>query len=277
MRWAFTILAAGWLLLVHMLLLAANDPVAHHFRYAPSGWPASARPQRLVLLTDIHVSGPDMPPERLMRIVGQINAQKPDIILLGGDFLSARKLATRRYDAETALRPLASLRAPSGVIAVMGNHDHWSDVTAIRTALLRAGVTVLDNQAVRRGNLAIGGVDDDFTGHADVRAVAESMAKLGGVPILLSHSPDIFPVTPSSIGLVLAGHTHCGQISFPFVGPAFTASHYGRRFICGIIREKAQTMIVSAGVGTSLLPLRLGAVPDFWVIDIGPMNRGHRR
>lgn len=263
------ILAGSWLLLIHMLLLASADPVARHLRYAPPGWPISARPIRLALLTDIHVSGPDMPPERLMRIVWQINAQKPDIILLGGDFLSARKLATRHYDAETALRPLASLRAPSGVIAVMGNHDHWSDAVAIHRALLRAGVTVLDNQAVRRGNLAIGGVDDDFTGHADIRAVVESMAKLGGVPILLSHSPDIFPVTPSSIGLVLAGHTHCGQISFPLIGPAFTASHYGRRFTCGIIREKARAMIVSAGVGTSLLPLRLGAAPDFWVIDIG--------
>lgn len=268
MRWVLTIMAGGWLLLVHMLLLASSDPVVRHLRYTPPGWPVSANSQRLVLLTDIHVSGPDMPPERLIRIVGHINTLKPDIVLLGGDFMSARKLSTRRYDTETALRPLASLRAPSGVIAVMGNHDHWSDAAAIRRALLRNGVTVLDNQTVRRGNLAIGGVDDDFTDHADIRTVAQSMRRLGGVPILLSHSPDIFPATPPAIGLVLAGHTHCGQISFPFIGPAFTASHYGKRFACGIIRSKTQTMIVSAGAGTSLLPLRSGAVPDFWVIDI---------
>ena len=263
------ILAGCWLLLLHMLLLASTDPVVRHLRYLPEHWPASARPQRLVLLTDIHVSGPDMPPARLMQIVGQINKLEPDIILLGGDFLSAKKLATRRYSVETALLPLASLQAPAGVIAVMGNHDHWSDTTAIEGALRRAGAIILDNQAVRIGDLAIGGVDDDFTNNADIRAVAGRLRTLGGAPIILSHSPDIFPATPPSIGLVLAGHTHCGQISFPLIGPLFTASHHGRRFACGIIRNKGQTMIVSAGVGTSILPLRLGAAPDLWVIDIG--------
>lgn len=273
MRWMPTIMAGGWLLLVHMLLLASSDPVVRHLRYAPPTWPTSARPQRLVLLTDIHVSGPDMPPERLIRIVGKINRLRPDIILLGGDFVSARKLTTKRYSIEAALRPLASLRASSGVVAVMGNHDHWSDTAAVRRALLRAGVTILDNQAVRLGPLAIGGVDDDFTDHADINAVARRLERLGGVPILLSHSPDIFPATPPAIGLVLAGHTHCGQISFPFIGPLFTASHYGKRFSCGIVKKENQTMVVSAGVGTSLLPLRLGVAPNFWVIDIGPASR----
>lgn len=262
-------MAGGWLLLVHMLLLASSDPVVRHLHYGPEHWPASARPQRLVLVTDIHVSGPDMPPERLVRIVAQVNRLRPDIILLGGDFVSAKKLATKRYSVEDALRPLAALRASSGVIAVMGNHDHWSDAAAIRRELLRTGVTVLDNQAIRIGSIAIGGVDDDFTERADIRVVAEQLKRLGGVPLILSHSPDIFPATPPLIGLVLAGHTHCGQISFPLIGPVFTASHYGKRFTCGIIRSKGQTMIVSAGVGISLLPIRLGVPPDIWVIDIG--------
>lgn len=264
-----TIMAGGWLLLVHMLLLASSDPVVRYLHYMPEHWPVSAHAQRLVLLTDIHVSGPDMPPERLMRIVGQINQLRPDIILLGGDFVSARKLVTRRYDAHTGLRPLAALRASEGVIAVRGNHDHWFDATAVHRELLRAGVIVLDNQAMRFGNVAIGGVDDDFSDRADVHAVAKKLKELGGVPILLSHSPDIFPKTPSAIGLVVAGHTHCGQISLPFIGPIVTASHYGRRFVCGVIRESGRTMIVSAGAGTSILPLRLGAPPDLWVIDVG--------
>jgi uncharacterized protein len=263
------ILAGGWLLLIHMLLLASGDPVVRHFRYAPEQWPTAARPQRLVLLTDIHVSGPDMPPARLMRIVEQINALQPDIVLLGGDFLSAKKLATKRYGIAAALRPLASLRARSAILAVLGNHDHWTGAEATGRELRRAGATVLDNQAVRIGNIVIGGVDDDFTDHADVQAVAGRLEGLGGVPLILSHSPDIFPTTPPSVGLVLAGHTHCGQISFPLIGPLFTASHHGKRLACGIIRDKHRTMIVSAGVGTSLLPLRLGAPPDIWVIEIG--------
>lgn len=268
MRWAIPIMAGGWFLLIHMLLLASSDPVVRHFRYTPTNWPPSAAPQRLVFLSDIHVSGPDMPPERLLRIVEQINRLHPDIVLLGGDFLSARKLATRRYDADKALHPLAALRARSGVIAVMGNHDHWSDDPAIRRALIRAGATILDNDAVRIGNISVGGVDDHFTGHADIDAVERKLKTLGGVPIILSHSPDIFPQARSESVLILAGHTHCGQISLPFVGPAFTASHHGKRFACGVIREAGRTMIVSAGVGTSLLPMRLSTPPDIWIVDI---------
>ena len=203
-----------------------------------------------------------------MRIVETINKLRPDIVLLGGDFVSARKLTTQQYDIATALRPLASLRAPAGIIAVLGNHDHWSDATAVNSELSRLKIIVLDNHAVRRGDIAIGGVDDDFTAQADIHAVTRELKSLGGVPILLSHSPGIFPATPSFIGLVLAGHTHCGQISLPIIGPIFTASHHGRRFACGLINSGDQNMIVSAGVGTSILPLRLGAPPDLWVIDL---------
>lgn len=269
MRMVLTILAGGWLLLIHMLLLASDDPVVRKLRYAPDQKLVADRSQRLVLLTDLHVSGPDTPPERLARIVEQVNELRPDIVLLGGDFVSTKKLATGRYSLETALRPLASLRASSAVVAVLGNHDQWADANAIESALRRAGAIVLDNQAVRMGDIAIGGVDDDLTGHADIHAVAARLKQLGGVPIVLSHSPDIFPATPSTIGLVLVGHTHCGQISLPVIGPLFTASRYGKRFACGIVRNQHQIMIVSAGVGTSLLPLRLGVPPDIWVIDIG--------
>jgi len=135
MRSTLAIMAGGWLLVIHMLLLAASDPVIRHFHYSPAHWPAGAKPQRIVLLTDIHVSGPDMPPRRLETIVRTINRLRPDIILLGGDFVSASKLSTRRYDIPTALRPLGLLRAPSAIVAVLGNHDHWSDAAAIREEL----------------------------------------------------------------------------------------------------------------------------------------------
>ena len=269
MRLIVTTLAAGLFLLVHMLLLASSAPVIRYAHYAPAHWPAGASTQRLVLLTDSHVSGPDAPPARLVRIVQTINRLRPDVVLLGGDFASTKKLVTRRYSVADAIRPFASLRASSGIVAVLGNHDHWSDPVDVRQNLMRAGVTVLDNDAVRLGNFVFGGVDDDFTGRANVRLVAERMRRLGGTPIMLSHSPDIFPDMPAWIGLALAGHTHCSQIRLPLIGALYTASRYGRRFACGAIHERNQWMIVSAGVGTSLLPLRLGAAPDIWVIDVG--------
>ena len=259
---------AGLILLACMYRSAVSDPVIRTFRYTPEDWPAAAAPMRLVLLTDAHVSGPDMPPARLSRIVGAINALKPDVVLLGGDFVSAAKTPREPYSVPAAIAPLRGLKVPSGVIAVMGNHDHWVDATAVRREIARAGVTLLDNKAVRVGPLVIGGVDDAYTAHDDIKPVAREMTDLGGVPILLSHSPD--PSTPPVIKLVLAGHTHCGQVSLPFLGPVVTMSRYGRRFACGVSQANGQRLIVSAGVGTSLLPLRLNAPPDIWVIEVGP-------
>jgi predicted MPP superfamily phosphohydrolase len=86
----------------------------------------------------------------------------------------------------------------------------------------------------------------------------------------MSHSPDIVPDLDPSFKLILAGHTHCGQIApWPF-GPIVTASVYGRRYACGLIREGDRLTLVSAGLGVSDLPLRIGTTPDFWTIDLGP-------
>lgn len=260
---------AAFFLLLHMLLLATSDPVVRHFAYHPAGWTEADGRLRIVLLTDTHMSLPTASPRRIKRIVDSINRLKPDLILLGGDYMSRTKLS-RQFPAAEAIAPFARLEARYGVLAVIGNHDHWAGLGAVGLALADAGVTTLSNGAVRRGPLVIGGVDDDFTHQSDVRGTAAVMKRLGGVPILLSHSPDIFPAVPRRIGLVLAGHTHCGQIVPPLIGAVYTASRHGSRFLCGVHRNGDQTLIVSAGVGTSILPMRFGAPPDYWVIDISP-------
>jgi predicted MPP superfamily phosphohydrolase len=256
-------------LLLYMALLASSDPAVRYVRYVPKAWPATALPRRLVLLSDIHVAGPDTPPARLARVVAMVNRLAPDIVLLAGDFISTKRAATRHYSLAESIRPLAAIRATTGAVAVLGNHDHWANAAVARRELRRAGVTVLDNDALRLGPITLGGVDDDFTHHADVARTVNRMKGLGGVPVLLSHSPDVFPAMPGWIGLVLAGHTHCGQIVLPWFGPIATASRYGRRYVCGMVRSGSRTLIVTAGIGTSVLPLRLGAHPDLWVIDIG--------
>ena len=90
---------------------------------------------------------------------------------------------------------------------------------------------------------------------------------------MLSHSPDPFPALHGDVTLMLAGHTHCGQIQLPFLGALFTESRYGRRYACGRMEEYGHTLIVSAGLGTSIVPLRLGARPDLWLITLGPEQR----
>ena len=103
------------------------------------------------------------------------------------------------------------------------------------------------------------------------------MRRLPGGRLLLSHSPDPFPDMPADIPLMLAGHTHCGQISLPLIGPVSTMSRHGRRYACGLVREKGKTLIVGAGLGTSLLPLRIGAPPEIWLIELGPVPRSAAR
>lgn len=250
---------------------ATADPVVHRANVGFQSWPASTPPVRVALLADLHVQGPDLSPERMARIAAQVNAQKPDLILIAGDFSGDRTLRTRLYSEAEIAASLKTLKAPLGVYAVLGNHDHWRDGPAMTRAVSAAGIPVLVNQAVRAGPLTLAGADDIHTGNADVEALARSAAALPGPTVVLSHSPDIAPLLPPRFGLVLAGHTHCGQIVLPLIGRIATASRYGERYACGMIREAGRTTIVTAGIGTSVLPLRFGAPPDFRIITIGPL------
>lgn len=260
----------GVLLAGYCYWTAISDPVVRNARVAVPDWPPGERPLRLLLLSDIHVGGPDMPPARVRRIVAQINAVAPDIVLIAGDFITDKRLATRHYSHDEAIAPLAALRPRLATVAVLGNHDHWRDAAAARRALARAGIRLLENQAVQVGPVAIGGLDDDFTDRADLPATLAALRKLSGPKLILSHSPDPFAAPAPDVFLMLAGHTHCGQVAPPLIGPLSTMSDYGDRYACGLVREGGRTLIVTAGLGTSGIPLRLGAVPDIWLVEIGP-------
>lgn len=248
---------------------ATRAPIVRETTVRLAGWPAGVRPVRILLASDIHIQGPDMPPERLGRVVEQMMALRPDLILLAGDFMGDRQLATRYYSYDEGLAPLSGLRAPLGVYAVLGNHDHWNDAPAAARALRAAGIVLLSNEARRVGPFALGGLDDAHTDRADLPRTLAQMAAAGGIKLLLSHSPDPFPEVPAHVPLMLAGHTHCGQIVLPLIGPLATASRHGTRYVCGRIEEGGRTLIVGAGIGTSVLPFRLGARPDMWLIEVG--------
>lgn len=253
---------------------ATSDPV---IRYAdvemlPPG--TSEGQLRILLLSDIHVAGPDMPPSRLRRIVYQANAQRPDAVLIAGDFVSDKQIATRHFSFAQSVAPLRELKSRFGTFAVLGNHDRSRGAAVARTALRRVGVQVLDNDAARAGPLVIVGLDDAFTHHDDLGGALRGMTKIGGVPILLSHSPDPFPRVPRGVRLMLAGHTHCGQMRLPLLGALTYMSDFGERYGCGVVVEHGRTLVVSAGLGTSVLPLRLGAVPDMWIVNVKTERRG---
>ncbi|RXZ66450.1 metallophosphoesterase [Pelagerythrobacter rhizovicinus] len=274
LRWALIVLlAAAAALAAKAWSDTVADPEVMRLTAQLEGLPPGTPPMRLLLLSDIHVAGPDMPPERLVRIVKQANALRPDMVLIAGDFVSEKRTATRLYPADAAIAPLAALEAPLGKIAVPGNHDHWFGIADVRRELERAEFTVLANAAVRAGPLAIGGIDDDYTGRADLSATLAAVDRLDGGRVLLSHSPDPFPDLPADFGLMLAGHTHCGQIRYPWGGSPATMSAYGDRYACGAVRENGNLLVTTAGLGTSVLPFRLFSRPEMWLIEVVPAAR----
>ena len=252
---------------------ARADPVVRRATIALPDWPEGAPPVQVALLSDIHFGGLVMDRGRLDRIVAQVTALRPDLIVIAGDFINGHDPATARASRRALGASLARLGAPLGVVAVAGNHDHWTDMGAVRGALSAGGVTLLSNAATARGPLAIGGVDDEHTHHANLTATTAAMRRLPGARVLLSHTPDIVAGLPADVTLALVGHTHCGQVVLPVIGPPVMPTRSGKRYICGMVRDGARRTVVTAGLGTSGLPVRLGAPPDLWLLTLGPSAR----
>lgn len=265
-RLVLLLAAAVFLLALHAVLLGGAAPVVRTLAVRLPGPPAGRRPLRLVLISDLHVARPGDTPARLRDTVARIDALRPDIVLIAGDVVASGALM-----APTPLRdilpPLSGLHAPLGIVAVLGNHDY--PMGERLPAQLRAlGIAVLRNDVRRVGPFAILGIGDAFSRHDDVARTMARWRALGGTPIVLTHSPDVIPRLPAALHLVLAGHTHCGQVRLPILGAPSTASRYGQRYGCGVVRDGARISVISAGLGMSNLPIRIGAAPDLWLITV---------
>ena len=280
-RFGIALLLLAALFVVIGLREAVSRPVERRLILRLSNWPSDAPPLKVALLSDVHLGNRAMDAGRLRRIVGQVNAAQPDLVLLAGDFVMGHDGAGAAERAAGLEAPLSQLDAPLGAIAVLGNHDHWTSPNAVRAALVRAGITVLENEAVRRGPFAILGVDDAFSGHDNVAATVSSWNAIGGIPLVLTHTPDLVHELPGEFPIVLAGHTHCGQVVLPWLGPILTRGPkqrwrtlYDTRYRCGVVRDGNRVVVVTAGVGSGTSPVRLGAPPDWWLIELGPGGQG---
>lgn len=258
-------LLAGVAAMAWMHHAARLDPVVRRATVHLPDWPPGAPPLRVLLLSDIHMGSAVMDAARLDRIVRQANGLKPDLVLIAGDFVYGNDPVAGARSARQLVAPLSRLRAPLGVVAVSGNHDYWAGLDSLPPALKQAGVTLLDNQAITRGPLAIGGLADGYTLHARIPQTMDALYQLPGAKVVLTHAPDVTPLLPGNAHLVLAGHTHCGQMVAPFWPLRMTAA---RRYGCGWTRDPGRLNLVTAGLGTSILPFRLGTVPDMWLLTL---------
>jgi hypothetical protein len=231
---------------------------------------AAARPGRPPLTigfaSDLHI-GPLTPTSLLETALEQLAAASPDVVVLGGDYVF---LDVTRRSAEILERLVRRLPATTKV-AVLGNHDLWTDHALIEAALERGGARVLVNQALRlpppHDDVAIVGLDEPWTGAPDPdRAFAE--AGTASVRIAVSHAPEGYPfIRGRGAALMLCGHTHGGQVATPR-GPIIVHGPLGRRWPAGLYHVDGLPLFVSRGLGIVDLPLRLYAPPDVAVFDV---------
>ncbi len=221
---------------------------------------------KIVFLSDIHQgSGPFFDAARTNALVNQVNALNPDIILLGGDYVSDDPSHINSTFSE-----LSKLNAPLGVYGVLGNNDPKE---ATIKAMSDVGITYIKNGGLWIGKenskIRIGGVGDFLTDSQNSRT-AIGNASQNDFVILLSHNPDFFPyaTTKSKIDLMLSGHTHGGQITFFGLWAPIVHSKYGNEYRTGVKYINNTTLVISNGIGTTILPARFFAPPQIIVLKL---------
>ncbi len=243
------------------------------YRLSPPGLPPDFH-LTISVIADLHAGGPNMGHARVRQVVDASNQLKSDLVVVLGDYFATHRFITERVTHAVWSAELARLNAPLGVWSIYGNHDWWFDIEGTRRAMQAARLPVLENGAVLLGSgkkeFWLAGLGDQLAhplGHGHFRGVDDLRGTLwkirGNAPvILLAHEPDIFVQVPDRVSLTLAGHTHGGQIRIPYVWTPFVPSAYGERFAYGHIVEGGRHMVVSGGLGTSLIPARLGVPPE---------------
>ncbi len=246
--------------------------------------PGLQSPLRIVFLTDLHY-GLYIGLSSVRRWVEAALAERPDLILLGGDFVDIRAGETPKE----LLAELGRLRAPLGLYGVWGNHDYgsfgrypsrWRGAptedwpqhrAALTEALAAAGITILRNESILpRPDLHLVGTDDLWWGEpADLTGLLAPAGERA--TLLLTHNPDILPDLPQHTGLTLAGHTHGGQVRLPLIGAVTVPSRYGTRYAMGWHEgAHASPAYISRGLGVSGLPVRALCQPEITVLALSP-------
>ena len=259
------------------------------YHLLPPKWPADFQ-LKIAVIADLHACDPWMSLEHIEAIVERTNALDADLIVMLGDYVAGHRHVRRFIPAGEWASVLAGLRAPLGVHAILGNHDWWDDkavqregegTTAARRALEAAGIPVYENDAQRQSKAGrpfwLAGLGDQLAylparrfrpvrriGVDDLAATLKKVTDDAPL-ILLAHEPDVAVRVPSRVALQLSGHTHGGQVRLFGWSPV---SPSGQRLSYGHIRMNCD-VIVSGGLGCSIMPFRLGVPPEIGLVTLG--------
>jgi uncharacterized protein len=259
------------------------------YRLSPPQWPADFQ-LKIAVVADLHACDPWMSLKRIEGIVERTNALGPDIVVMLGDYVAGHRKVTRFIPADEWAAVLATLKAPLGVHAVLGNHDWWEDKDVQRAghglpvagrALESVGIPVYENDAKRLSKdgrpFWLAGLGDQLAymparrfrpvrriGVDDLGATLAKVTDNAPV-ILMAHEPDIAKRVTSRVSLQLSGHTHGGQVRLLGWSPIAPS---GQQLTYGHVRRNCD-VVVSGGLGCSIMPFRLGVPPEIVLVTLG--------
>jgi predicted MPP superfamily phosphohydrolase len=258
--------AVGW-----AFFIEPNRLVIRHETITIDRWPSGLSGLKIAVLSDIHAGSAYIDDAKLRLIVARTNQLQPDLIVILGDYLTGDGRGGPRVPPEVFAPVLKDLHASFGVYSVLGNHDWWYNGYQVRRELEANGIKVLENEVARidvRGTpLWLAGLADLWTRPQRIEQTIAQVPE--GEPLIaLTHNPDIFPKLPQRVPLLLAGHTHGGQVRLPFVGAVVESSRVGERYEMGHVFENGHHLFVTTGIGTSIVSVRFAVPPEIVLLEV---------
>jgi predicted MPP superfamily phosphohydrolase len=227
---------------------------------------------RIAQISDIHM-GSWMNVDRFQRVADMVLAQKPDVLLITGDFLTGHRFSDgSRQAVKDLITVLSPLAKSIPTFAILGNHDYWTNPEAIREMLGLCGIPDLTNTVFRLTRedqyLYLCGVDDIWEGDVRLEDVVSQLTD-NSAAILLAHEPD-FADTSAAAGkfdLQISGHSHGGQVVIPFVGPPILP-YLGRKYPSGLYKIGEMFQYTNRGVGMIKPSVRFNCLPEITVFTL---------
>ena len=259
----------GW----YSLLFEPNNIQVEKINIEIANLPESFEGTKIVHLTDLHSFGFDKREKMVLEMVDQLD---PDFVFITGDFVDRK---TKDINSVQKFWQELGDQYKGKIFGVLGNHEYKNeeaDSNSLEELLKKSGIVVLDNENQKiflQGDeyIYLVGVNDPHTGRADLKKALADTEK--NIPkILLAHAPEIVNkpdiLKEEKIDLILAGHTHGGQIKIPFIRPFWVPTKNHGKYASGLFEINNTALYVNRGIGLSAFPIRFNCPPEIAVIEL---------